>query len=215
MKLKLRYLIPLAVVLALALPACNDNLDDEDISQNLPSMVSFQPLVGFSDILDVLTVDDPNTALNECTDTIRSDSVTVTVDGNPRSSFATTFPNDVILTDYQVEFVPLDAAVLDTELPADFSGVISQEIPVGTTTSFSIEIVRIQDKQGMIDLACSLGPSAGDCGAVGANCGVVRQAGVTVIFTGEDVAGNPATLVGFLTIEFGDFGDAPGATLGL
>lgn len=215
MKWKLRQLFPLVAILALALPACNDNLDDEDLSPNFPSMVGFSPLVGFSDVLDVLVEDDINTGVNECLDTIRSDSVTVIVDANQRGDFATTFPNDVVLTDYAVQFVPLDAAVLDTELPADFVGVISQELPVGAVTSFSIEIVRIQDKQGIIDLGCSLGPAAGSCGAVGANCGVIRQAGVTVTFTGEDVAGNPASLVGFLTIEFGDFGDAVGPTFGL
>ncbi len=215
MKWKLRRLIPLVAILALILPACNSHLDDEDLSPNFPSMVSFTPLVGFSDVLDMLVEDDLLSGINECLDTIRSDSVTVTIDANQRSSFASTFPNDVILTDYTVEFVPLDAAVLDTELPADFIGVISQEIPVGTQTSFSIEIVRIQDKQGIIDLGCSLGPVAGSCGGVGANCGVIRQAGVTVTFTGEDVAGNPASVVGFLTIEFGDFGDAAGPTLGL
>ncbi|MEE9218635.1 MAG: hypothetical protein V3U98_06175, partial [Acidobacteriota bacterium] len=86
---------------------------------------------------------------------------------------------------------------------------------VGQQTSFSSEIVRIQDKQGMSDLECSLGPLFGSCGAVGANCNVFRQAGVTVTFTGEDVAGNPASVVGFLTIEFGDFADALGPTFGL
>ncbi len=217
MKWKLRQLIPLVAILALALPACNDNLDDEDLSPNFPTMVSFDPLVGFSDVLDVLVEDDPVSPLNECVDTIRSDFVTVNIDANQRGDFATTFPNDVILTAYAVQFTPLDAAVLDTELPADFVGAISQELTVGSATSFSIEIVRIQDKQGIIDLGCFGGPFAGDCagGFVGANCGVIRQAGVTVTFTGEDVAGNPASVVGFLTIEFGDFGDAVGATLGL
>ncbi len=94
MKWKLRRLIPLVAILALVLPACNSHLDDEDLSPNFPSMVSFTPLVGFSDILDTIVEDDPISPLNECVDTIRADTVTVTVDANQRSSFASTFPNE-------------------------------------------------------------------------------------------------------------------------
>lgn len=215
MRARTRRLIPWMVVLLLALPACQDDLEDEDISDNIPSMVRFEPLVGFSDVVDMETEDDIATAANECTDVIRADLVAVVVDANPRNTEATTFPNDVVLTSYTVQFTPLDAAVLDSDLPGDFTAAISQEIQVDTRTTFDIEIVRIQDKQAILDLACRFGPTAGSCGAVGAACGVVRQAATTVTFRGEDLAGKPVTLVGFLTIEFRDFADAPGPSPGL
>ncbi|MGH2626990.1 MAG: hypothetical protein ACRDHY_10110, partial [Anaerolineales bacterium] len=215
MKSRWRRMLVLAAVFALFLPACNEDLENEDLSDNLPSFVQFTPLVGFSDVLDMETADNPLSAPNECLDGRRADVVSVTLRANVRNPDATGFPNNVVLTSYTVQFIPLDATVLDSQLPPDFTGAISRELPACSTSTFSIEIVRIQDKQFLFDLDCALGPVAGSCGAIGAACGTIRQAAAIVTFSGTDVSGHPVTLQGALTVEFGDFNDAAGPTTGL
>lgn len=208
MRARLRRFIPWAAVLLLALPACQDNLEDEDLSDNIPSVISITPLVGSSDVTDLIAKDDPITAINEFIAVFRADLAVVTVTGDKRNPDATSFANDVILTSYTVQYEALDG-ISDALLPPDWGATISVEIPAGGTKTFSIEIVRLQDKSAgpLLSLDCTFG--------VGASCGEVRRAAVIVTFQGADIGGNPVTATGNLTIVFTDFGDLVGANQGL
>lgn len=204
----MRRLIPWVAALALALPACQDNIDDTDISDNFASIVTFSPLVGESDVTDLITKDDPATPLNEFEAAVRADQVVVTVNGNQRNALTIGFANDVILTSYTVQSTALDG-IADALVPPDWFATINQTIPAGSTVSFTIEIVRLSDKASgvLADLDCTFG--------IGASCGQVRRASVLVTFTGADISGHPVTTSGFLTIVFTDFGDGEGADQGL
>ncbi len=195
MKSRLRRILPVVAILALALPACNDNLDDEDASDNIVSIVSFEPLVGDSDVADSSTIGD----------SYRTDVVSVSMSGDARNAAATTFQNDVILTSYAVQFIPLDG-VLDSLVPPDWSASINLQVAANSSVTFTIDIVRAQDKASggvLNDLDCTI--------AVGAACGSIRRAAVTVTFTGADIAGKPVSVTGFLTVQFSDFVDPCGS----
>jgi hypothetical protein len=214
MRRRFHRLIPLLLLLAVFAPACQDDIEDEDLSDNFPNIVTFDPLMGSSDVTDFLVEDDPSTAINEFEAAVRADIVTVTINGNQRNEFAVSFASDVILSSYTVQYTPLDAGVLDAQLPPDWSAAINQEVPAGSAVSFVIEIVRLQDKTpftavpGVLsDLDCTFG--------VGANCGEIRRAVATVTFAGQDISGHPVVVSGSLTIIFSDFADEEGADVGL
>jgi hypothetical protein len=214
MRHRFHRLIPLLLLLAAFVPACQDDIEDEDLSDNFPNIVTFSPLIGSSDVTDLLVEDDPSTPINEFEAGVRADLATVTINGNQRNDLALSFASDVILSAYTVTYVPLDAGVLDTQLPPDWSAVINQEIPAGSIVSFGIEVVRLQDKTpftavpGVLsDLDCTFG--------VGVNCGEIRRAATTVTFIGQDISGHPVSVSGSLTIVFADFGDQEGPDVGL
>jgi hypothetical protein len=214
MRRRFHRLIPLLLLLAVFAPACQDDIEDEDLSDNFPNIVTFDPLIGSSDVTDFIQEDDPSTAINEFLAVVRADVAVVTINGNARNEFAVSFASDVILSSYTVQYVPLDAGVLDTQLPPDWSAAINQEVPAGSVVSFVIEVVRLQDKNpfaavpGVLsDLDCTFG--------VGVNCGEVRRAAATVTFVGQDISGHPVSVSGSLTIIFADFGDPEGPDVGL
>jgi len=203
-----RWFVPCAMIFSLlALPACQENIDDEDLSSTFPSIISFTPLIGNSDITDLITPDDPATAINEFEAVFRADVLVVTIQGDARSSAGIGFGSDVILTGYTVAYTPLDGAA-DALFPVDWVAAINQEIPAGGSKTFTIEIVRLQDKAGgaLLDLDCTFGFGA---------CSAPRRAVVTVAFTGADISGHPVAVTGNLTIVFADFGDADGEDPGL
>jgi hypothetical protein len=214
MRHRFHRLIPLLLLLAAFVPACQDDIEDEDLSDNFPNIVIFSPLIGESDVTDFLVEDDPSTPINEFEASVRADVATVTVNGNQRNEFALSFASDVILSSYTVQYVPLDAGVLDTQLPPDWSAAINQEVPAGSVVSFVIEIVRLQDKTPFSAVPGVL--SALDCTfGVGANCGEILRAATTVTFVGQDISGHPVVVSGSLTIVFADFADEEGPDVGL
>jgi len=204
-----RRIIPWLAALTLAMPACQQAIDDPDISDNLPAIVTFTPLTGESDVTDLIVKDDPTTAINELEAVFRADKVTVTIQGNPRNTFAglSAFASDVILSSYTVQYAPLDglSAAL---IPTTWSAGINETIPAGGAVTFDIEIVRLIDKVAgpLTSLDCTIGVGI---------CDLPRRALVTVNFDGADISGHPVVATGLLTITFADFGDAEGADQGL
>ncbi len=206
---RMRRFVPWMVVLLLALPACNEDLDDEDVSDTIPSVVFIDPTSEESDVTDLIVEEDPATPEIEFRAGHRVDTVQVTITGDPRNPEGVTFPNDIILTSYTIEWTALDG-IADALVPPDWFAGISVEILANGTVTFGIEIVRHQDKStgGVLnDLDCTI--------AVGAACGSIRRALATITFSGADIGGQPVTVVGFHTVVFADFGDAVGDTFGL
>jgi hypothetical protein len=202
-----RRIIPWLAALTLAMPACQQAIDDPDVSDNLPAIVTFTPLTGESDATDLIIKDDPATAINELEAVFRADKVTVTIQGNMRNSFTSGFASDVIFSSYTVQYAPLDglSAAL---IPVSWTAGINQTIPAGSAVTFDIEIVRLIDKAAgpLTSLDCTIGVGI---------CDLPRRAVVTVNFDGADISGHPVVATGLLTITFADFGDAEGADQGL
>ncbi len=202
-----RRIIPWLAALTLAMPACQQAIDDPDISDNLPAIVTFTPLTGESDVTDLIVKDDLATAINEQEAVFRADKVTVTIQGNMRNGFTSGFASDVIFSSYTVQYAPLDglAAAL---IPTSWSAGINQTVPAGGAVTFDIEIVRLIDKEAgpLTSLDCTIGVGI---------CDLPRRALVTVNFDGADISGHPVVATGLLTITFADFGDAEGADQGL
>lgn len=209
MRAKLHRFIPFMVVLLLTLPGCNETLEDEDVSDTIASVVFIDPTQEESDVTDLIVEEDPSTPEIEFRAGHRVDTVLVTIVGDGRNPSGTTFPNDVIITSYTIQWTALDG-VLDALVPPDWFAAISVEIPANGSKTFGIEIVRHQDKSpgGVLnDLDCTFG--------IGAACGSIRRAVATITFSGADIGGSPVTVVGFHTVVFADFGDEVGETLGL
>jgi hypothetical protein len=202
-----RRIIPWLAALTLAVPACQQAIDDPDVSDNLPAIVTFTPLTGESDVTDLIVKDDPATAINEQEAVFRADKVTVTIQGNPRNSFASGFASDVIFTSYTVQYAPLDG-LAPALIPPAWNAGINQTVPAGGAVTFDIEIVRLIDKEAgpLTSLDCTIGVGI---------CDLPRRAIATVNFDGADISGHPVVATGLLTITFADFGDAEGADQGL
>ena len=110
---------------------------------------------------------------------------------------AATSVNSVTLTRYRVTYKRADGRnTAGVDVPYGFDGALSRTIVVGSSAGVNFDLVRHQNK---IEPPLMSLRSHGGLGFI------TTIAEVT--FYGHDQAGNEVTIVGFLDVQFGDFGN--------
>lgn len=119
---------------------------------------------------------------------------------NPGSPVFPTTPstlNEVTLTRYRIRFQRADGRnTPGVDVPHGFDGALTVTIPATGTATAAFDVVRHQNKAEP--------PLSNMVGGGAANL-ISTIAEIT--FYGRDQAGNEISASGFLTVNFGDFGD--------
>jgi len=103
--------------------------------------------------------------------------------------------NQVTITRYHVTYRRADGRnTPGVDVPFGFDGAVTGTIPGGGTTVFDYELVRhvAKEESPLVQLATS--PN-------------VISTIAEITFYGTDLVGNAVSAAGFMTIEFGNFGD--------
>jgi hypothetical protein len=119
---------------------------------------------------------------------------------NPGTPVTTTGPtplNDVTMTRYHVEFRRADGRnTPGVDIPYAFDGAFTITVGGGNAGTVGFEVVRHQMKQDP--------PLRNLRGSGGAN---IISTIAEITFYGRDAVGNEVSAQGFVTVNFGDFGD--------
>ena len=150
-----------------------------------------------SDVLTLVTSPDPCSQTNPC-QTIFNDVGRVDLKISPKDISALPTPttnNEVTITRFHVKYRRADGRNRQgVDVPYEFDGAATGTIVAGTNLSLSFEIVRhlAKEEAPLVQLV---------------NSRVIISTICEVTFYGRDQVGNDMSVTGFITIDFGNFGD--------
>ncbi|MDD8031960.1 MAG: hypothetical protein PHQ25_08195 [Acidobacteriota bacterium] len=132
---------------------------------------------------------------------VYSDFVTVTLQTatlDPNPIMGVSQYSDIMLTNYVVTYIRSDGATVEgTDVPYHFEGTLSQLVPVGSSVSFPLIIVK--------DTAKNQAPLNTLVGTT-----EVLECHATIEFIGHDLRNRGVRQTGQITVRFADFVDEAG-----
>jgi hypothetical protein len=148
-----------------------------------------------SDVVVMKTSPAPCSAASPCP-TIFSDSGQAAMHLVPKDSLIDPTPNNqVTITRYHVTYRRADGRnTPGVDVPFGFDGAVTGTIPETGTKTFDFELVRhvAKEESPLVQLATS--PN-------------IINTIAEITFYGTDLVGNAVSATGFMSIEFGNFGD--------
>jgi len=132
---------------------------------------------------------------------VYSDFVTVTLQTatlDPNPIMGVSQYSDIMLTNYVVTYIRSDGATVEgTDVPYHFEGTLSQLVPVGSSVSFPLIIVKYTAKN-QAPLNTLVGTTE------------VLECHATIEFIGHDLRNRGVRQTGQITVRFADFVDEAG-----
>jgi hypothetical protein len=212
---KMNFKPALVVILAIGLftYACSTKVEENNRSASLLTVESVtgeqaNPTGGFTESTPLLsdTCDNDNaqsqlpencTVFNDNADILFSNDF-LQIGGGDGSSPTTSFLNDIIVTQYRVDyFRPNGRNNPGVDVPFGIDGSMNIRIAVNSTGTGSIIIVRHEAKREAPLAELDEGGSEG-----------VLTANAQMKFFGRDLAGRNVTATGFLEIHFANYGES-------
>ncbi|RMG45446.1 MAG: hypothetical protein D6718_07365 [Acidobacteria bacterium] len=172
-RITLLPIIALGLIAAALLAACNGDIDDPDISSNLVAVAAFNPTSACVDV-DGEGVDTNGDGTVD-TQTFTSVQQTVTLDSRMRGSASSNL-NDVIFNQVTIDYQMTAGGV-----PPQRTETITVTVPAGGTADVDVTTVLGADIPTYFSLN--------------------SRGNIQLTFRGHDIAGNPATAVGWTAVE--------------
>lgn len=150
-----------------------------------------------SDVLTLVTSPAPCTTTAPCA-TVFNDNAVATLRLSPKNVDSTLSPssnNDVTITRYRVSFRRADGRnTPGLDVPYGFDGAATGSVQVGGTLELGFELVRHTSKEEspLVQLV---------------NSPTIISTIAEVTFYGRDQVGNEMSVTGYISIDFGNFGD--------
>ena len=150
-----------------------------------------------SDVLTMVTTPAPCTQTSPCP-TVFNDTAIATIRLSPKNSSGSVEPspsNDVTITRYRVAFRRADGRnTPGLDVPYGFDGAATGTVQLGAPLQLSIELVRHTSKEEspLVQLVSS--PT-------------IISTIAEITFYGRDQVGNDVNVTGYITVDFGNFGD--------
>jgi hypothetical protein len=153
-----------------------------------------------SDVLSMVISPEPCSASNPCP-TIFNDVATAVVRLSPKdigtvaSPAAPSTNNEVTINRYRVVYKRADGRNKQgIDVPFAFDGAVTATVPVGGTAALGFEIVRHVAKKETPLVQLITSPS-------------IISTIAEVTFYGRDQVGNEVSVTGYITVDFGNFGN--------